>query len=183
MNTFITKQGSERKSILRPQQGAAAVELAILLPFLAVLVFGIIEFGLLLYNQQVITNASREGARAAIMGHCPGAVGMVRKTDAEIKQIVTDYCIDPNDTTKKRLITFAPPAPNDIQTTVNPSPTDCTPGAEILGVWTGGSGLTIGDDVTVAVTYNYTFLVPSLLGFGPTKLLSARTAMKMMSAP
>jgi Flp pilus assembly protein TadG len=176
MNTFSTRRSSKGKSILRTQLGAAAVELAILLPFFAVLVFGIIEFGLLLYNQQVITNASREGARAAIMGHCPGAVGMVRITDADIEDIVTEYC-------ESRLITFAPPAPNDTQTTVNPSPTACTPGAEILGVWTGGSGLTVGDDVTVAVTYNYTFLVPSLLGFGPTKLLSAKTVMKMMSAP
>jgi Flp pilus assembly protein TadG len=65
--------------ILQKENGAAAVEFAILLPLLAGLVFGIIEFGLLLYNQQVITNASREGARAAIMEHCAD-----RKTDAEI---------------------------------------------------------------------------------------------------
>jgi Flp pilus assembly protein TadG len=159
------------------QHGAAAVELALLLPFLAILVFGIVEFGLLLYNQQVITNASREGARAAIVGHCAD-----RKTDAQISQIVTDYCIDPDDTTQKRLITFnttnIPPS-----TTVAPSPSDCTPGHEVLGVWTGGAGLTVGDDVTVTTTYNYTFLVPSLLGFGPTKLLSAKTVMKMESAP
>jgi len=164
--------------ILKEQNGASAVEFAILLPFLVLLVFGIIEFGLLLYNQQVITNASREGARAAIVGHCAD-----RLTDAKIGEIVTDYCIDPDDPTKKRLITFATPNPNDIQTTVSPSRTDCTPGSEVLGVWTGGSGMTVGDDVTVTVTYNYTFLVPSILGFGPTKLLNARTVMKMESAP
>jgi Flp pilus assembly protein TadG len=156
--------------ILKKQHGASAVEFAILLPFLVLLVFGIIEFGVLMYNQQVLTNASREGARAAIVGDCAK-----RKTDADISQIVTDYCIEPDDTTKKRLITFnttnVPPS-----TTINPSPSDCTPGP-------GGSGLTIGDDVTVTVTYNYTFLVPSLLGFGPTKQLVARTVMKMESAP
>ncbi|MBS1113452.1 MAG: tadE-like family protein [Nitrospirae bacterium] len=175
-------ENSGGKVILQRQNGAAAVELAILLPFLAVLVFGIIEVGLLLYNQQVITNASREGARAAIVGHCPGAVGIIRKTDAEIAQIVTDYCIDPDDTTKKRLITFNA-TNNPPSTTVAPSPSDCTPGHEVLGVWTGGSGLTVGDDVTVTTTYNYKFLAPSLLGFGPTKLLRARTVMKMESAP
>jgi len=168
--------------IFQDEKGAAAVEFAILLPFLAVLVFGIIEFGLLLYNQQVITNASREGARAAIVGHCPGAEGIIRKNDAQISQIVTDYCIDPDDTTQTRLITFNT-TNNPPSTTVIPSPSDCTPGHEILGVWTGGSGLTIGDDVTVTVTYNYTFLIPSFLGFGPTKLLSAKTVMKMESAP
>jgi len=173
MNIFSTRQGSEGKSILRTQHGAAAVELAILLPFLVVLVFGIIEVGLLLYNQQVITNASREGARAAIVGDCDYRI--MNTTDDKIGDIVRDYCIDRNDTTKKRLITFNA-TNNPPSTTVAPSPSACTPGP-------GGSGLTVGDDVTVTVTYNYTFLVPSLLGFGPTKLLSARTVMKMESAP
>jgi Flp pilus assembly protein TadG len=162
--------------ILREQHGTSVVEFAIMLPFLVVLLFGGIEFGLLLYNQQVITNASREGARAAIVGHCSGGSEVtVRKTDAEISQIVTDYCIDPNDTSEKRLITFNT-TNNPPSTTVTPSPSDCTPGP-------GGSGLTVGDDVTVTVTYNYTFLVPSLIGFGSTKQLGAKTVMKMESAP
>lgn len=172
MNIFSTRQGREGKGILLRQQGAAAVEFALLLPFLAVFIFGTIEFGLLLYNQQVITNASREGARAAIVGKCAD-----RLTDAAIGQIVTDYCIDPDDATNKRLITFA--TNNPPITTVTPSPSDCTPAAPPAL----GTGLTVGDDVTVTTTYNYTFLIPSLLGFGPTKLLSARTVMKMESAP
>jgi len=154
--------------ILKEQHGASAVEFAIILPLLVVLLFGLVEFGLLLYNQQVITNASREGARAAIVGNCSN-----RKTNSEIGQIVTDYCIDPSDTTKKRLITFAE-VNNPPVTSVSPSPSDCTP---------GGAGLTVGDDVTVAVQYTYTFLSPSLLGFGATKQLEARTLMKMESAP
>ena len=175
MKLFSAKDGRGRsRMILQKENGAAAVEFAILLPLLVGLVFGIIEFGLLLYNQQVITNASREGARAAIVGHCAE-----RKTDADISEIVTDYCTDQN---KKRLITFN--ATNNLPTTtVAPSPNACTPGSEISGVWSGGSGLTVGDNVAVTVQYTYTFLVPSLLGFGPTKLLSAATVMKMESAP
>ena len=64
------------------QRGAAAVELAIILPFLVVLVFGMIEFGIMFYDKAVLTNASREGARAGITG-----LG-----DPEIKQIVLNYC-------------------------------------------------------------------------------------------
>jgi len=165
MNMFCARNRNRGKKILQTQRGAAAVEFAILLPFLVVLVFGIIEFGLLLYNQQVITNASREGARAAIVGDCDH-----RLTDAQIGQIVTDYCVytDTSGNTRRRLITFNT-TNNPPSTTVTPSPKDCI--------------LTVGQDVEVRVDYNYTFLVPSILGFGPTKLLRARTVMKMESAP
>jgi Flp pilus assembly protein TadG len=50
------------KMMIRDQNGGAAVEFAIILPLLIALLFGIVEFGLLLYNKQIITNASREGA-------------------------------------------------------------------------------------------------------------------------
>jgi Flp pilus assembly protein TadG len=64
------------------QKGVAAVEFAIVLPFLVLLVFGTIDFGVMFYNKQVLTNASREGARAGITGI----------TNAEVQQIVWDYC-------------------------------------------------------------------------------------------
>jgi hypothetical protein len=62
--------------------GASAVEFAIVLPFLVVLVFGVCEFGIMFYDKAVITNASREGARAGITG----------VVATEIEQIVKDYC-------------------------------------------------------------------------------------------
>ena len=46
----------------RNERGAVFVEFVIVLPFLLVFLIGMIEFGLLFYNQQVLTNASREGA-------------------------------------------------------------------------------------------------------------------------
>jgi hypothetical protein len=50
----------------RSQDGGALVEFAVVMPLLFLLLFGFVEFGVLLHNQQVITNASREVARAAI---------------------------------------------------------------------------------------------------------------------
>ena len=64
------------------QNGAAMVEFAFVLPLLLILVCGVIEFGVMFYDKAVITNASREGARAGITG-----LG-----DPEIKQIVLNYC-------------------------------------------------------------------------------------------
>jgi len=68
------------------QEGVAAIEFAILLPLLVVLVFGIIEFSILLYDKAVITNASREGARAGIVFHPSGV------SDGEIVFVVNNYC-------------------------------------------------------------------------------------------
>ena len=45
------------------QNGAALVEFAIVLPLLLILIFGIIEFGVMFYDKAMITNATREGAR------------------------------------------------------------------------------------------------------------------------
>ena len=67
------------------QKGAAIIEFAIILPILVLLLSGTIEFGLLFYNKQVITNASREGARA----------GITDGVDSDaIKTIVINYCVD-----------------------------------------------------------------------------------------
>jgi Flp pilus assembly protein TadG len=68
----------------RNHRGASAVEFALVLPILMVLLFGIIEFGLLMYNKAVITNASREGARA-------GIVFSPRPDVSAIEQVVRNY--------------------------------------------------------------------------------------------
>jgi Flp pilus assembly protein TadG len=52
----------------RGQRGAAAVEMAILLPVLVMLVFGIIELGRGYQVKIQLTGAVREGARARALG-------------------------------------------------------------------------------------------------------------------
>jgi Flp pilus assembly protein TadG len=52
----------------RGEEGAAAVEFALLLPLLVLLVFGIIHFGLAFNSRIQATNAAREGARLAVIG-------------------------------------------------------------------------------------------------------------------
>ncbi|MCJ7692194.1 MAG: pilus assembly protein [Sedimentisphaerales bacterium] len=68
---------------LHNNKGGAAVEFVICLPILLILLGGSIEFGLMFYNKQIITNASREGVRAGITGD---------KTVDDIKNIVLTYC-------------------------------------------------------------------------------------------
>jgi Flp pilus assembly protein TadG len=47
------------------QEGAAAVEFALILPILMMLILGGMDFAHMLYMDHLITNASREGARYA----------------------------------------------------------------------------------------------------------------------
>jgi len=75
----------QKKSIFFNQKGATAVEFAIVLSLLITLIFGIIEFGLFIFNRQVITNAAREGARAGIIAR------PIRLSDNEIKAVVLNY--------------------------------------------------------------------------------------------
>jgi Flp pilus assembly protein TadG len=51
----------------RNRRAAAAVEFALVAPVFFLLVFGMIEYGRMVMVQQVITNASREGARIAVL--------------------------------------------------------------------------------------------------------------------
>lgn len=81
------------KMRLKNQSGASVVEFALVLPILVLLIFGIVEFSLLLYDKAMLTNASREGARAGIV-QAPS-----RLTDGEITAIVKNYC-------ENYLITF-----------------------------------------------------------------------------
>jgi Flp pilus assembly protein TadG len=119
------------------QKGASAIEFAILLPLLVVILFGIVEFSILFYDKAVITNASREGAREGIVFQNPryeddALLGL-------IDSVVTTYC-------GNRLITFG--TPSSVQTSIpNSSP----------GVTTYTKGVIL----PVTVQYQFKFLVLS----------------------
>lgn len=49
------------------KRGVAVVEMAVVLPLLLALVFGIIEFGWVFMIRQTVVNAAREGCRTAVL--------------------------------------------------------------------------------------------------------------------
>ncbi|HSF68296.1 MAG TPA: TadE/TadG family type IV pilus assembly protein [Nitrospiraceae bacterium] len=79
------------------ERGASAAEFALLLPVLLTILFGIIEFGMIMYGREVVTNATREGARAGIVQGPP------KRTVSEITAIASNYLtatgINPADVT------------------------------------------------------------------------------------
>jgi Flp pilus assembly protein TadG len=58
----------------REDRGAQAVEFALVLPLLLLLVFGIIDFGRALNAQISLNEAAREGVRASALGQTAAAV-------------------------------------------------------------------------------------------------------------
>jgi len=54
-----------RHRIIKSEKGASAVEFALILPILIMLVFGIFWFGIAYNNYIALTHAAREGARLA----------------------------------------------------------------------------------------------------------------------
>ncbi|MDP3181830.1 MAG: TadE/TadG family type IV pilus assembly protein [Desulfobaccales bacterium] len=73
------------RQINQGQKGAAGLEFAIIAALFLMIIFGIIEFGLIMYAKGIITNAGREGARFGVIYSSP------RKTDPEIQAKVQDY--------------------------------------------------------------------------------------------
>jgi Flp pilus assembly protein TadG len=92
--------------------GVAAVEFAVILPFVMVLFLGMIEFGRVLMVQQIITNAAREGCRYAVL---PGS------TVSSSQTVVTTYLSNSS-------ITLSSPS---TQVTVSPDPSTAAQGTSI----------------------------------------------------
>jgi hypothetical protein len=142
------------------QDGAAMVEFALFLIPLMIITFGIIEVGLMVYNSQVITNASREGARAGIVGTDPRfpANGidcyLDGRTERSIECVVKNYC-------KEHLFTLSTP----IDPTI-PLPIGYAEHAAF------------DSTLTVEVNYTYSFLVLSNLIPGINNNVRAETSMK-----
>ena len=57
--------GGPRRRRVRGERGAAAVEFALVVPLLLVILFGIISYGFMLSFRQGLSQAAAEGARAA----------------------------------------------------------------------------------------------------------------------
>lgn len=83
------------KRIRKNQKGATVVEFAIILPLLLIMIFGILEFSLILYDKAMLTNATREAARATALFQWPGRISL-----DDIETVVNDYLEE------NRLVSF-----------------------------------------------------------------------------
>jgi Flp pilus assembly protein TadG len=76
---------------LRSERGAAAVEFALIVPLLIVLVLGIAEFGRAFQVQGTLSAAAREGVRVMALQNDPAAARTaVRNAATSLKPAITD---------------------------------------------------------------------------------------------
>jgi Flp pilus assembly protein TadG len=137
------------KRSIRSNEGATMVELAFVMLILLTVLFAIGELGIALYDKAVLTNASREGARAGIVAQTP------RVTDGVIKGVVTKYATD-------YLITFGADILGDEDITVTRT------GSSF------GSDLT----VSVNYRYDFLVISRLMTTLGADMTLNATTVMK-----
>lgn len=72
----------------KEEKGSVIIEMAVIMPLFLLIVAGIIDLGFLFWEQEVLTNASREGARAAARAGVDGAADL---TVTQVRQVVQDY--------------------------------------------------------------------------------------------
>ncbi len=87
----------------RDQRGAAAVELAIVLPILILLVFGIIQWSIYFNRLQGLQAAAREGARVA---------ALPQTTQSDVNAKVTSALAGVLPTTQSPVVTVNPGSGN-----------------------------------------------------------------------
>lgn len=147
--TRLPRAASRRGRVHR-EDGAAAVEFAIVASLFFMLVFGIIDFGFAFHSWNNAANAAREGARKAA----------VDPSEADIKKRAMDAAstLDP---TKLTIQVLCNRPPSAVFTTC-PVPTS----------WAAG------DIVRVVVDYNYDMITPVgsfVPGLGPTLNLHSQS--------
>jgi Flp pilus assembly protein TadG len=81
---------------LKDQRGQALVEMALVMPILLMMLFGIVEFGRIYNYQLTLSNAVREGARFAAVGPFTDTTpnvetGSTTPVKTEIETKVKDY--------------------------------------------------------------------------------------------
>ncbi len=152
----------------KSDNGQAIIEFAYVLPFLMIVVLGIIEFGVLFYDQAVVTAASREGARAGIVFEKDtyGDYWSEEEMRAKVQDAVNNYL-------EGRIITFG--SDLSVTTTAERGGNIHEDGIDYYETDPGNIG-----KIDVAVAYQHEYLaIPNFMGWGDSVNLAARTIMRL----
>jgi Flp pilus assembly protein TadG len=152
----------------RKDSGQAVIELALTLPLLLLVVFGIIDFGFMFQRYEVLTNAAREGARVGVL---PGYVAQ------DAQQRAVDY-LAAGGITSNSVLTSCPA--NRVET----ARSVCVQLTTSTVTITGSSPAKTVNQVTMLVEYDHehSFVGPIFSLFGgswSTVRLAAASTMRV----
>jgi len=119
----------------RRNEGVAAVELALVLPLLLVILFGIIDFGLYFYNDLQLTHVARDAARHLTVGQEGDADAAIDNATL-VSTTITSRDLD------------AGSHANDATVTLTATYQTLTPLPAMLGFFGGGLGSTMDINAT-----------------------------------
>jgi Flp pilus assembly protein TadG len=158
------------------------VEFAVVLPVLVTMVFCMLEFGVILYDQSVITNASRAAARRGVLPVPPNSYRTTSATNdmTGVQGYATSYCYN--------LISLGSGTQPTCTATAHRytytagtcfTPAGCSYTTAPLTCTTNTGSAAVGDCLTVTVNYAYNGLfLSALLNFASnTENLTASTTM------
>lgn len=129
----------------------AVIEFVLIAPFLVLLLDGIVEFGVIMYDKALITDASRAGARWGIVLRSGSFA-----SSTQVQTYTVNYLTG-------KLINFSATTTNPVATATKSSATPSFANADTL---------------TVKVTYAYTpLLLQNFITLDPTITLSSTTVM------
>ncbi|TME80625.1 MAG: pilus assembly protein [Chloroflexi bacterium] len=147
----------------RGRAGQSLVEMAMVLPVLAFLTFGLLDFGRAYYFQVSITNAAREGARVAILNIYTGPQNPTCstsnsystcpvQTDLNIATAVSKELVYSGITLAPTAITICPPHDSSMSTA------GCPDASNRVDNWVSQNP--VNYYVTVNVKYDFQLFTP-----------------------
>jgi Flp pilus assembly protein TadG len=126
----------------RDEHGAAAVEFALILPLLVLLLFGISQFGLTFSQWLELEHAAREGVRWGSLGYPVGTVGSAQTIRGKVYAAAPG--LDPRLSDANITVTPADPgSPGNQGDPVTVTVTYATPVLPFMQTFFGGTGPTL----------------------------------------
>jgi len=137
------------------ERGAAAVEFALVLPVLIMMIFGMVDMGMVVNAQAIVGNAAREGARSASFNGTNTASAVATATGVAGSLMGSSLTVTV--TCKSATATSFSSCP------VSPAKPS------------------VGDTVMVTVSYDYQWLTPAILGLPGHSNVVASSQMRIES--
>lgn len=141
------------------ERGAAAVEFALVLPVLIIILVGVIDFGMVTNAQAIVANAARDGARVASMGGDEAT-----SCDAAVTAATT-------------LVGFSDTG--DCSTSTPSVAVSCLTAGGANCASTFNSSREVGGTAVVAVTYTYKWISPAVFGLPGQTTITKKAYMRI----